>query len=166
MTNLTNFPAMHLLLDSREPDLHPWLRFLPSGWTFERASLETGDLCLAALPEGVVIERKSVSDFVGCMTSGRERFERELRRGRHLGRLVVVVEGGVLDVLRLRGGMSEASVLGTIAAWERRFGGFLFAGSVKVAAYLSFRLLAGQIADIEKAAATCQGIEKTRHGAT
>jgi DNA excision repair protein ERCC-4 len=148
----TSSRKMDIIFDSREPVDHPWLSFLPAGWTFKRDALETGDLCAAVLPDGIVVERKAVTDLLGCMTSGRERFERELRRGRHLGKLIVVIEGSLLDVLRLRGGISEASVLGTVAAWERRFGGFLFAGSVKMAALLAFRLLAGQIADIEKAA--------------
>jgi hypothetical protein len=47
--------------------------------------------------------------------------------------------------------MSEASVLGTLAAWQRRYAGFFFAGSVKAAAEFSFRFLAGQVAEVEKA---------------
>jgi hypothetical protein len=85
-----------------------------------------------------------------CMTSARERFERELARSRYLGRFVVVVEGGLPDVLAARRQMSEASVIGTLAAWQRRYTGFFFAGSVKVAAEFSFRFLAGQMAEIQK----------------
>ena len=33
---------------------------------------------------------------------GRERFERELRRGRYVGRLIVVIEGGLADVCSCR----------------------------------------------------------------
>jgi DNA excision repair protein ERCC-4 len=61
----------------------------------ERGTLETGDVALAALPEGAVIERKTPGDLAGCIGSGRERFEREFRRGHYAGRLVVVVEGGL-----------------------------------------------------------------------
>jgi hypothetical protein len=34
--------------------------------------------CLAALPEGAVVERKTPGDLASCIGSGRERFEREL----------------------------------------------------------------------------------------
>jgi ERCC4-type nuclease len=103
------------IFDEREPKDHPWLPFLPEGWTFERARLETGDLALAAMPEGAVVERKTPSDLIACMTSARERFERELSRSRYLGRFVVVVEGGLPDVLAGRRQMSEASVIGSLS---------------------------------------------------
>jgi hypothetical protein len=84
------------------------------------------------------------------MTSARERFERELLRSRYLGRFVVVVEGSLPDVLAARRQMSEASVIDTLAAWQRRYTGFFFARSIKVAAEFSFRFLAGQVAEIER----------------
>jgi hypothetical protein len=113
--------------------------------------LETGDLALAAMPEGAVVERKTPSDLVACMTSARERFERELLRSRYLGRFVVVVEGSLPDVLASRRQMSEASVIGTLAAWQRRYAGFSSPEASKIAAEFSFRFLAGQVAEIEKA---------------
>jgi DNA excision repair protein ERCC-4 len=77
---------MRLIVDTREPWPHPWLEYLPEGWELERGTLETGDIALAALPEGAVVERKTPTDLTSCIGSGRERFERELRRGRYLGR--------------------------------------------------------------------------------
>jgi ERCC4-type nuclease len=141
---------VRVLIDSREPEPHPWLPHLPVDWKIERARLETGDLALAAMPEAAMIERKTCSDLVACMTSARERFERELLRSRRLGRFVVVVEGSLPDVLAARRQMSEASVIGTLAAWQRRYTGFFFAGSMKVAAEFSYRFLAGQLAEIER----------------
>ena len=90
--------AKIILADTREPWPHPWERFLPEGWALERGTLETGDLALGLLPEGGVIERKTSSDLANCIGKGRERFERELRRGRYVGRMVVVVEGTLTDV--------------------------------------------------------------------
>jgi hypothetical protein len=84
------------------------------------------------------------------MTSARERFERELARSRYLGRFVVVVEGGLPDVLAARRQMSEASVIGSLAAWQRRYTGFFFAGNIRIAAEFSFSFLAGQVAEIER----------------
>jgi ERCC4-type nuclease len=106
---------------------------------------------LAAMSEGAVVERKTPSDLVACMTSARDRFERELARSRYLGQFVVVVEGSLEDVLAARRQMSEASLIGTLAAWQRRYTGFVFAGTVELAARFSFRFLAGQVAEIERA---------------
>jgi hypothetical protein len=45
----------------------------------EPGTLETGDIALAALLEGAVVERKTPANLASCIGSGRERFERELR---------------------------------------------------------------------------------------
>ena len=136
-----------ITVDTREPSPHPWQRWLPAQVTLESMALDTGDFALAGLPDAAVVERKTVSDFLGCLTSNRERFERELARSRHIGRFVVIVEGTLLDCIRARGGLSEASLLGTVAAWSRRFCPILFAGTERHAAELAFRFLAGQITE-------------------
>jgi hypothetical protein len=107
------------------------------------------------------VERKTASDLVACMTSARDRFERELARGRYLGHFVVVVEGSLPDVLAARRQMSEASVIGTLAAWQRRYTGFFFVESIEVAAEFSFRFLAGQVAEVER---SYQKILRVRDG--
>jgi DNA excision repair protein ERCC-4 len=91
-----------LLLDSREPSPHPWVAFLPAGWIVERATLETGDACLAHNP-AVAIERKTGLDFLACVGRERERFERELRRARHLEAFAVIVESDFPSLIRMRG---------------------------------------------------------------
>jgi len=136
-----------LIVDTREPEPHPWQHWLPAHVTLDRATLDTGDFAVAGLPDAAVVERKTVSDFLGCLTSNRERFERELARSRHVGRFVVIVEGTLLDCIRARGGLSEASLLGTVAAWTRRYCPITFAGSEKYAAELALRYLSGQIAE-------------------
>jgi hypothetical protein len=45
------------------------------------------------LPAGAVVERKTVNDLLACIGRERERFERELKRGRYVGRFIVIVEG-------------------------------------------------------------------------
>jgi len=136
-----------ITVDTREPEPHPWRRWLPAHVTLERLALDTGDFALAGLPDAAVVERKTVSDFLGCLTASRERFERELARSRHVGRFVVIVEGTLLDCIRARGGLSEASLLGTVAAWSRRYCPIIFAGTERHAAELAFRYLAGQITE-------------------
>ena len=48
---------------------------------------------LSALPEGAVAERKAPNNLANCIGANGERFEKELRRGRYLGKLIVVIEG-------------------------------------------------------------------------
>ena len=148
---------MRILIDSRESaDPHPWIPFFSEDVRIERGTLETGDFALAALPDAAVIERKAVGDLYACLGRERERFERELARSRYLGRLVVVCEGSFADLAmeaHRRGGLlSDASIIGTVAAWQRRYCPFFFAGSVRVAAEFTERFLRGQIKEAERTA--------------
>ena len=139
-----------VLFDTREPSPHPWQPLLPEGWSFERASLETGDLVLASHPYGAVIERKTPGDLASCIGASRERFERELRRSRYAGRFVVVVEGSLSDVVVAGRKLHANSIMGTIAAWTLRFCPFVFAGSQRLAVDFAVRLLASQLPKSER----------------
>ena len=143
-------------VDTREPWPHPYAEHFSEDVRLVRATMETGDLCVSVLPDGVCAERKAVGDLLSCLGQGRDRFQNELKRGRLLGRLVVVCDGSMADLLcearRRGGGMSDASIIGTLAAWQRRYAPFFFAGSVRVAAEFTERLLRGQIAEAQRTA--------------
>ena len=143
---------MRVTIDTREPWPHPWAKCLPGGWEIERGTLETGDVVLSALPESAVIERKTASDMAGCIGANRERFERELKRGRYVGRLIVVVEGTLADVSAASRGISHNAIVGTLAAWTLRYCPFVFAGSAQAAADFAFRILATQVRDAKRLA--------------
>jgi DNA excision repair protein ERCC-4 len=143
---------MRLLLDTREPDPHPWAAHFSPDVRVEWGTLETGDLALAALPDAAVVERKTVPDLLGCIGASRDRFERELRRGRYVGRLIVIVEGSLADVLRQSRGIHPNAILGTVAAWQRRFCPICFAGDVQTAARVAESFLRGQVREWEKTA--------------
>jgi DNA excision repair protein ERCC-4 len=140
-----------ITVDTREPWPHPWAAYLPERCHVERGTLETGDIALA-FPEGAVIERKTPGDLVGCIGSGRERFERELRRGRYTGRMIVIVEGTLADVCVAGRRLHHNAIVGTIAAWTLRYCPFVFCGSERAAADFAFRFLAAQVRDIERLA--------------
>lgn len=142
---------MNVIFDTREPSPHPWEQFLPAGWTFESGTLETGDVALSCLPDGVVIERKTPGDLAGCIGSSRERFERELKRSRYCGRFIVVCEGGITDVMIAARGLHRNAIVGTVASWTIRYCPFVFAGTVAAAADFAFRALQSQVRDIERA---------------
>lgn len=129
-------------IDTREPWPHGWCATGAwQGIEVERGTLETGDVCLARDPDGAVVERKTVADLLGCIGTGRERFERELKRGRYCGRFIVVIEGDMGEVLREARGLHRNAIVGTLAAWQRRYCPFFFAGNVETAADFALRFL-------------------------
>lgn len=126
-----------ILVDSCEPWPHPWAAQFSPAVKVERRCLETGDVAFAALPEGAVVERKTVPDLLACIGRERERFERELKRSRYVARLLVVVEGTFADLLAQSRGIHPSAIIGTLAAWQRRYAPICFAGNVETAAKIA-----------------------------
>jgi ERCC4-type nuclease len=146
-----NEMPLKFLCDTREPWPHPGAEFLPDDCTLERATIETGDWCVAGAKDGVVIERKTASDFLGTITSGRERFEKELRRARlDCRELIIVVEASFSLVCSKRGEMSEESLIGTVASFCRRGIPVLFASSQEMAARIAFAALLQPVKAMDK----------------
>ncbi|MBV9008590.1 MAG: hypothetical protein JO354_05390 [Verrucomicrobia bacterium] len=141
-----------LIVDSREPWPHPWAAYLPDGLTLARGTLETGDIALAALPDAAVIERKTIRDLLACIGRERERFERELKRSRYVGRFLVIVEGTLCELLDAPSGIHNNAIIGTLAAWQRRYAPFCFAGNISTAARIGEAFLCGQVREIQRAA--------------
>ncbi len=144
-----------LLIDTREPWPHPWQRHL-ADVRFDRVGLETGDIALAGNPS-LAIERKTVSDFLGSITAGRDRFESELKRSRLLDKFAIVVEGDFSTCIGNLGGMSVESFVGTVAAISRRYCPIIFAGSEPFAARVAWKFLSQPVGEWNK---TLRAIER------
>jgi DNA excision repair protein ERCC-4 len=87
-------------------------------------TLNTGDYSVRGLEELFAVERKTISDLVGCcMGVSRNRFERELHRlrGYRFKRLLIV--GTEAEILKgsYRSNIKSAAVLGTLRAFEMRY---------------------------------------------
>ncbi len=142
---------MVILIDSREQ-----LPFTFSKWGVEtkRASLGTGDYSLTGFEDRAAIERKSIDDLISCFMGGnRERFKKELIRGRRLDLFSVVIEASLEDVAqgKFKSQMKPAAALQTIAAFNVRYGTpFMFCGTRAGAEYMTFSLLSKYIYEIEK----------------
>jgi len=76
-----------VVIDSREQEKLVFTRLQSTVRT-----LVTGDYGILGCEQFAAVERKSISDLVGSVSSGRERFERELLRMKAYGfrRLVIV----------------------------------------------------------------------------
>lgn len=87
-----------ILVDTREQD--PWL-FSPYRVGIRRASLPSGDYSVEGHESGgIIVERKSMTDLFGSMTSGRVRFFNELRRLSEFEQAFLVVEASGQEILR------------------------------------------------------------------
>lgn len=61
--------------------------------------LAVGDYSLLGAEHLIAIERKTLNDLIGCLvTGGRERFERELFKGKSLDYFALVVEASLSDL--------------------------------------------------------------------
>lgn len=118
------------------------------------AALPVGDYSLPGFEDRAAIERKSLDDLVGClMGANRERFERELARGRHYDLFCVVVEATLLDVSRGRycSKMNSHSALQSIVTFQVRHRvPFLWAGNRTGGEYMTFSLLEKYLYEIRK----------------
>jgi DNA excision repair protein ERCC-4 len=108
-----------VVIDTREQDPLVFERLASF-----RGTLQTGDYSVAGLQDLFSIERKTVSDLVGCcMGDNRDRFERELHRlrGYRFKRLLVVgSEAGILAG-QYHSNIKPAAVLATVCAFEMRY---------------------------------------------
>lgn len=142
---------MKIVIDTREQ--------APFGFSglevdLERGTLPTGDYSLPGFTDRVAIERKSLEDLVGClMGSNRDRFERELARGRAYELFAVVCEGSWQDLSAgtYRSEMRPKAVLQSVFAFMVRYQvNFILAGSRAAAEYITFSLLAKYMREIEE----------------
>jgi ERCC4-type nuclease len=109
---------MTIIIDTREQV--PLSFTLPS----ERGTLPTGDYSVKGLERFIAIERKAPDDLVGCLKGDqRERFERELARGRGLDYFGLVVEADLsgLAAGRYRSGMLPKAVVQSLMAFSVRY---------------------------------------------
>ena len=87
-------------------------------------TLQSGDYSVAGLQDLFSIERKTVSDLVGCcMGENRERFERELQRlrGYRFKRLLVVGSEAEILAGQYHSNIKPQAVMATLGAFEARY---------------------------------------------
>ncbi|TSA06552.1 MAG: hypothetical protein D4R73_11100 [Deltaproteobacteria bacterium] len=142
---------MRILVDNREQapftfkgyEAHP-----------EPATLAVGDYSLPGFTDRVAIERKELNDLVSCLMNGnRERFEKELTKGRHFELFAVVVEGSLADVSQgnYRSEMKPHVALQSLLAFQVRYRlSIIWAGNRAGAEYCTFWLLSKYLREISE----------------
>jgi DNA excision repair protein ERCC-4 len=111
----------------------------------QRGSLTTGDYSVLGLSDQIAIERKSLSDLLGCIGNDRERFERELKRLLAYPCRAIIVEttwqvfySGVWPV---RSRLKPASAIGSVLGWVAMGIPILFPGGASEASQCAARIL-------------------------
>jgi DNA excision repair protein ERCC-4 len=109
-------PEFGVAVDSREQ--RPWT-FGDSVPVLTKA-LPAGDYAPLGFESQCAIERKSIGDFVGCITYQRERFVRELERLKTYSFACIVIEANLSDVFerRYRSRVHPSSVVGSAVAFS------------------------------------------------
>ncbi len=114
---------LHIAIDTREQS--PW-HFPPDMAKVSRRTLKTGDYALilddGSVDTGFAVERKSLDDLVGTLSSGAKRWAKEVERMGAFSCMVVVVEGQDSDIVQHKYNhplVSPAMVTGRIVelAW-------------------------------------------------
>jgi DNA excision repair protein ERCC-4 len=141
---------MRILVDTREQLPFTFDAF--PGATIETATLPVGDYSLPGFLDKVSIERKSLDDLIGClMGSNRDRFERELARGRHYELFVVVMEASLDDLAhgRYQSQMKAHSAAQSLFAFQVRYRlSIVWAGNRHRAEYVTYSLLEKYLREI------------------
>ncbi|MGA2451594.1 MAG: ERCC4 domain-containing protein [Polyangiaceae bacterium] len=128
-----------LAIDTREQI--PW-DFGPHVQT-ARVTMAAGDYSIVGLETRIAIERKSLADYKGSITFGRERFKRELEILATYEAAFVIVEANLGDIYLddRHSSVHPNSVFGTTVALTLDYVPVLWAGSRPKAAEYCYRLL-------------------------
>lgn len=87
-----------------------------------RGTLQTGDYSVAGLQDHFSIERKTVSDLVGCcMGENRDRFELHRLRGYRFKRLLVIGSEAEILAGQYHSNIKPKAVLASVCAFEVRY---------------------------------------------
>jgi len=91
--------------------------------TSETGTIPVGDYSIAGIEDCVAIERKELNDLIGCLTTGRDRFERELYKGRALDYFALVIEASLSDIVdgNYRSNMNPKAVIQSLLAFSIRY---------------------------------------------
>ncbi len=130
-----------ILVDSREQKPYT---FKDNLCDVRESTLVTGDYSVEHLEDYITIERKELSDIIGCITKGRKRFKAELHRMQSYKGKAVIIEADFQDIVsgNYRSKVKPYSVLSSIAAWTTEYNvPFIFAGNRKNAEDMTYYIL-------------------------
>lgn len=141
MTATAQPVTLRIVRDSREQQPFAFDGFPVN---VEIGTLASGDYSLSGFENRIAIERKSLPDLVGCLSTDRKRFEAELARLRGYDAAAVIVESPQSDLLKgnYRSNMNPQSAWQSVIAFSMRYRlPFWFCDSRADAEQVTFDLL-------------------------
>ena len=148
---------MKILIDTREQN--PYRFETPS----EVGTIPVGDYSIVGgFENSIAIERKELNDLIGCLTKGRERFERELFKSKSLDYFALVIEASLTDLINgdYRSRMNPKSAIQSLLAFSVRYRlPVFFAESREYGQRITESLLCKYGREIEK---KVENLEKTQ----
>lgn len=136
--------SLHIIIDSREQKPFEFSGIGYDNVTITRDVLYIGDYSILGCQNEIAIERKSLSDLLNCLGRDRDRFVRQLQRGRGLDSYCVVVEASWIDLAQgnYSAKIHPHAACQSICSFTARMGiPFMFAGSRKSAEYVVWSIL-------------------------
>ena len=126
------------LIDSREQ-----LPLNLSPLAAEPATLQTGDYSVRGLQHVIALERKSLSDALGCIGQDRERFEREIMRllAYPVRALVIEATWPEIEAGQWRSKVTPAAAIGSLLGWTAKGIPVIMAGDHERAGRFVSRIL-------------------------
>lgn len=135
---------MRIIQDTREQAPYTFDAPRYADAVVEVAALQTGDYSAKGFEDAISLERKSIDDLVGSLSTGRARFEKELARARGYEVFAIIAECTMQDIAehRYRSKMLPHSVLQSLFAFQVRYGvPVVWAGNREGAEYAVFSIL-------------------------
>ena len=90
----------------------------------ELGTLQTGDYSVKGLESKISVERKSLSDLLGCIGNDRERFERELERISAFETRALVIESTWEEIEAgnyYKSKVHPNAVIGSLLSWQEKY---------------------------------------------
>jgi len=119
---------MKIIIDNREKFPFSFAQY--KDVIVERGTLPTGDYTCKGTD--CIIERKAIDDLIGCLTTDRDRFTRELERLRGYASALLIVESSYNDIRlgRYHSRMSPlAAEMSVLSIMQKYRLPFMFAGN-------------------------------------
>lgn len=106
-------------------------------------SLPTGDYSIRGLTHEIAIERKSLSDLLGCIGTHRERFDDEIKRLLAYPTKAIIVEASWqdLEMGSWRSKIKPSTAMGSVLGWIAYGIPIVFAGDASKASICAARIM-------------------------